>query len=93
MDRINWIQETKIVSESVLRLRGNSKRLHREKTYTKERFEFFKNRVVNPWNSLPDHMVTLRDLNRHLKREQNFQQQFTEFDTIRKSKINPNLSA
>ena len=47
---------------SQLQLRGHSFKLKKQHSYTDTRKHFFSNRVVNPWNQLPEETVTAPSL-------------------------------
>ena len=45
------------------RTRGNSLKLFKERVDKRQRSQFFTQRVVNDWNSLPDHLVKAANIN------------------------------
>ena len=58
-DKVSWFVEPPFVVNNTT----GRRRFHREPLNgCDQRFNFFSNRVVNPWNSLPDSVVQLADI-------------------------------
>jgi hypothetical protein len=64
---VNNLYDAKLNSldleESRYNIRGHGKRLKKVRAYDKVRVNFFSNRIVNEWNSLPEHVIEANTLN------------------------------
>ncbi|RNA17195.1 RNA-directed DNA polymerase from mobile element jockey-like [Brachionus plicatilis] len=64
LEKVNFVNGLEIGYESSYNLRRHRKSMHREQVRNcLPRFNFFVNRVVNDWNSLPVDVVEARSLN------------------------------
>ena len=60
---INVSNKILSMREKLVSLRGHTFTLEHKRLYSKARINYFGNRTVNMWNSLPDHVVSADNLN------------------------------
>ena len=62
------IEESTIFIRSSTKTRGHSKKLYKHRHFTNRRGNFFTQRVIRPWNELPEEVIAASNVNIFKKR-------------------------